>query len=139
MGTYALVKNGIVINTIIWDGDDFDFDKGVEQIEILDGVSVSPGYLYNEGIFSAPPLTDEQIEEKRLQAMADNMAFKSELMAQATAAIAPLQDAVDLDEATDKETASLKLWKQYRVALNRIDANTADLLTWPDLPASTTE
>lgn len=58
---------------------------------------------------------------------------KVELLSQATLAIAPLQDAVDLDEATDVEVAALKAWKQYRVAVNRIDTTTVDIL-WPKLP-----
>ncbi|PKE31192.1 phage tail protein [Rahnella sp. AA] len=59
---------------------------------------------------------------------------RDELMAAATITIAPLQDAVDLDEATDDETALLKKWKQYRVALNRLDLSTAPDITWPVLP-----
>lgn len=42
-------------------------------------------------------------------------------MAAASLAITPLQDAVDVDEATDIEIALLKAWKKYRVALNRLD------------------
>lgn len=38
----------------------------------------------------------------------------------ADVAIAPLQDAADIDEATEAETALLKEWKRYRVALNRL-------------------
>jgi len=56
-------------------------------------------------------------------------------LAQAAIAIAPLQDAVDLDEATDEEAASLKAWKQYRVAVNRIDANITDDIAWPAQPS----
>jgi len=56
------------------------------------------------------------------------------LMSSASTAIQPLQDAVDLDEATDDETALLKKWKQYRVALNRLDLSTAPDITWPLLP-----
>lgn len=134
MGIYALVKDGLVINTIIWNGDDFEFDEGVRPVEILDGASVSPGYLYKNNKFSAPPLTAEQLEEQRLQMVASNQAVKSELLAQATAAIAPLQDAVDLDEATSSEAASLKKWKQYRIAVNRINANTPDDISWPEQP-----
>jgi len=59
---------------------------------------------------------------------------RDELMAAATIAIAPLQDAVDLDEATDDETALLKKWKQYRGALNRLDLSTAPDITWPLIP-----
>ncbi|EHP8466655.1 tail fiber assembly protein, partial [Salmonella enterica] len=49
----------------------------------------------------------------------------------ATEKIAPLQDAVDLDEATDKEKASLLAWKKYRVQVNRVDTSSPD---WPDIP-----
>jgi hypothetical protein len=48
-------------------------------------------------------------------------------------AIAPLQDAVDLDEATQAETDQLKKWKQYRVAVNRIDLTQASPV-WPLQP-----
>jgi len=58
------------------------------------------------------------------------------LMSAATIAIAPLQDAADLDEATEEEAALLKKWKQYRVALNRIDLSTAPDISWPEIPAN---
>jgi len=39
----------------------------------------------------------------------------------------------DIDNiATDAETSSLTAWKTYRVTLNRIDANTADEISWPE-------
>ncbi|MDT3252746.1 tail fiber assembly protein [Serratia sp. root2] len=52
----------------------------------------------------------------------------------ATTAIAPLQDAVDTEIATDAEQAALLAWKKYRVALSRIDADTAPDIAWPELP-----
>ncbi|EDS6070824.1 tail fiber assembly protein [Salmonella enterica subsp. enterica serovar Pomona] len=48
--------------------------------------------------------------------------------------IAPLQDAVDLDEATDKEKASLLAWRKYRVLVNRVDTSTAPKIDWPKKP-----
>lgn len=50
--------------------------------------------------------------------------------------IAPLQDAVDLDEATPGDLASLKLWKQYRIAVNRVDqqAGYPTEIDWPESP-----
>lgn len=64
-----------------------------------------------------------------------NTGGRDTLLMQAALAIAPLQDAVDLDVATDAETALLKLWKQYRVAVNRVDLTQASP-TWPIAPAS---
>jgi len=59
---------------------------------------------------------------------------KSTLLSQAAAAIAPLQDAVDVDDATDEELASLKAWKKFRVALNRLDLAAAPDVDWPAVP-----
>ncbi|MDG9885389.1 tail fiber assembly protein [Pseudomonas sp. GD04058] len=57
--------------------------------------------------------------------------------AAADSAIAPLQDAVDLDEATEAEAALLKEWKRYRVALNRLPEQPGypDSIDWPVPPA----
>jgi hypothetical protein len=59
-------------------------------------------------------------------------ATRDSLLATATLRIAPLQDAVDLDDASDDERAHLKAWKQYRVALSRVDTASAQ---WPTPPA----
>jgi hypothetical protein len=59
---------------------------------------------------------------------------KSTLLSQAAAAIAPLQDAVDVDDATDEELASLKAWKKFRVTLNRLDLAAAPDIDWPAVP-----
>ncbi|BBH46889.1 tail fiber assembly protein [Pseudomonas sp. KU43P] len=55
----------------------------------------------------------------------------------ADAAIAPLQDAVDIDEATTDEEARLKLWKKYRVALSRLPEQDGypNEIDWPAPPA----
>lgn len=57
-------------------------------------------------------------------------------LAEAAIRIAPLQDAVDLDEATDQEVADLKLWKQYRVLVNRVNAQPGfpSDISWPKRP-----
>ncbi|MFG0506033.1 tail fiber assembly protein [Pseudomonas putida] len=55
----------------------------------------------------------------------------------ADTAIAPLQDAVDIDDATEQEKALLTEWKRYRVALNRLpiqDGYPNDI-EWPAPPA----
>ncbi|HAZ8818493.1 TPA: tail fiber assembly protein [Citrobacter koseri] len=73
------------------------------------------------------PLTPEQLQQQaKVQ--------QSALMNAATDAIAPLQDAVDLDEATEEELLLLKEWKKYRVMLNRLDLSSAPEINWPDMP-----
>ncbi|RJT28599.1 tail fiber assembly protein, partial [Rahnella woolbedingensis] len=59
---------------------------------------------------------------------------KSVLLSQAAAAIAPLQDAVDIDDVTDAERVSLQAWKKFRVALNRLDLSAAPDIDWPAAP-----
>ncbi|WP_025138071.1 tail fiber assembly protein [Achromobacter sp. DH1f] len=76
-----------------------------------------------------PPLTPEQ-------ALVAASTKLSSLMAHATAAIAPLQDASDLGIATDAELQALTTWKRYRVALSRLPSQKGFPLDvdWPEQP-----
>ncbi|MBS3183768.1 tail fiber assembly protein [Pseudomonas sp. PCH44] len=73
---------------------------------------------------AAASLASVQAEIARLRKIADD-------------AIVPLQDAVDVDDATAEEEALLKLWKKYRVALNRLpdQAGYPAEIDWPAPPA----
>ncbi|MGV8567210.1 MAG: tail fiber assembly protein [Pseudomonas asiatica] len=55
----------------------------------------------------------------------------------ADSAIAPLQDAVDLEDATAEEADRLKAWKRYRIALSRLpeQAGYPTEIDWPAPPA----
>jgi hypothetical protein len=72
------------------------------------------------------------IQEQR----ADAALLRTQLLAMATEKIAPLQDAIDLNMATDDEKALLTAWKKYRVLLMRIDTATAPDITWPEQPTT---
>ncbi|EHX2578178.1 tail fiber assembly protein, partial [Escherichia coli] len=61
---------------------------------------------------------------------------KNSLMQTASEQIVPLQDAVDLDIATEEEISLLAVWKRYRVLLNRVDTSIAPDIEWPVIPAS---
>ncbi|MCV4283191.1 tail fiber assembly protein [Pseudomonas capsici] len=71
------------------------------------------------------------------QALADIASKIASLRAAADYAIAPLQDAVDIDDATDAEIALLKAWKKYRVALIRLPEQPGypSKIDWPAVPA----
>ncbi|ECI1065667.1 tail fiber assembly protein [Salmonella enterica] len=58
---------------------------------------------------------------------------KSRLLQTAAEKIVPLQDAVDLEIATDDEKVQLDEWKKYRVLVSRVDTTNPD---WPDVPVS---
>ncbi|MCW7551030.1 tail fiber assembly protein [Photorhabdus sp. APURE] len=59
---------------------------------------------------------------------------KIEKMAVINMTIQPLQDAIDLDIATDKEIEQLMAWKKYRVLLSRVDTSQPDIIQWPETP-----
>ncbi|MLM32161.1 phage tail protein, partial [Salmonella enterica subsp. enterica] len=72
---------------------------------------------------------DEEAEKAAQLRQAEET--KNRLLQIASEKIAPLQDAVDLDEATDKEKASILAWKKYRVLVNRVDTVNP---VWPEQP-----
>jgi hypothetical protein len=65
------------------------------------------------------------------------MARYLELRQMADFKAGPLQDAVDLGEATPEEEAQLLAWKRYRVALNRVpqQAGYPGAIDWPPEPS----
>ncbi|MGJ3447090.1 tail fiber assembly protein [Enterobacter sp. PTB] len=71
---------------------------------------------------------------ERAATVADAQNTKSSLMQEASSTIALLQDAVDLDMATDDDIQSLTAWKTYRVLLSRVSPEDAPDIDWPDRP-----
>lgn len=98
---------------------------------LLDGQS--QGKLITSDKKGRPILKDYPAPtSKQLIEMAE--VEKAKLIAIATVAINPLQDAADLEIATDEEAASLKAWKTYRVMVNRVDTSKAPNIDWPKAP-----
>lgn len=60
--------------------------------------------------------------------------MKSSLLSNVNQKISPLQDLLDVDEATNGDKEKLTEWKKYRVLLNKIDVTAPDI-TWPEIPA----
>ncbi|WP_145587600.1 tail fiber assembly protein [Yersinia rochesterensis] len=71
---------------------------------------------------------------QRAAATREVEAIKAELLNEAAARIAPLQDAVDTQLATDDDKRQLTAWKTYRVLLSRIDTSKAPDIEWPEAP-----
>lgn len=63
-------------------------------------------------------------------------ATRSKLLADAAVRMGPLQDAVDIGEASDAEKDLLLSWKRYRVYLNRIELQEGfpKTIVWPQSP-----
>ncbi|MDK1334445.1 tail fiber assembly protein [Cronobacter turicensis] len=97
-------------------------------LESQTGGKVITSNEYGQPVLSDPPQPDQET----LAALAASK--KAALVRAAGDAIAPLQDAVNLGMATDKEKMRLTEWLQYRVLLNRIDTSAAPDITWPEVP-----
>ncbi|WP_272940788.1 tail fiber assembly protein [[Erwinia] mediterraneensis] len=96
--------------------------------EIPEDLAISGDWVF-DGIKIVPrAYTPEELQQR-----AESQ--KQKLLAQASEKIAPLQDAAELDIATDEEKNRLLAWKKYRVLLNRIDTAIAPDITWPAQPA----
>lgn len=80
-------------------------------------------FLFDGGEIIAAPIDFE----------AEAQLKKLELLNQANNVIATLQDAIDLDMATDEEAEGLTQWKKYRVLLSRVDATAP---VWPEVPGN---
>ena len=100
----------------------------VDQAEVPEGLNIHGEWAWNGTEIIPRQLTKE--EERQLAETT-----KSELLAEASDTLAPLQDASDLGITTDEEAATLLLWKRYRMMLNRLDLSTAPDIDWPQRPA----
>lgn len=85
-------------------------------------------------VFDGKKIAPRIIPESELIAQAEET--RTILMGEASQKITPLQDASDLDIATDEEAAKLKAWKKYRVLLSRVDVSKAPDVDWPPKPES---
>jgi len=125
--TPALHGEGIPADALV-------LERGeTEHGELLAGTTIGRVIVADERGYpmlqDRPPETDEAL---RSRALAERDTF----LAEAAIRIAPLQDAVDVGEATSQEEATLTAWKRYRVALNRIEQAPGFPrdFAWPERP-----
>lgn len=83
--------------------------------------------LINGVVVKGPPMVSELSTQAK-------QAILAARLREASAKIQMLQDAVDLDMASDEEKAQLTAWKKYRVLLSRTDADTQSPEEWPQPP-----
>ena len=108
--------------------------------EAVNGMCAGLEVTIDNGFKVSPPLVPEPEPEPEptlgeLTAIANDR--RDYLLTLAAFRIAPLQDAIDLDSATDADKANLKLWKQYRVDVNRVpdQAGFPTTIDWPLQPS----
>ncbi|PHM26090.1 tail fiber assembly protein [Xenorhabdus ehlersii] len=99
----------------------------IDPKQVPVGLNINGGWQYRAGKICPRIYTPEEYQQQAVYQ-------KQHLMNIARDKIAPLQDAVDLDMATDAEKLSLAEWRKYRVLLNRVDCSTAPDIQWPEQP-----
>lgn len=77
-------------------------------------------------------VTNEDAQHKNYIEQARAELAKRQL--EAEAAMSPLEKAVKLEMATDKEKALLLGWETYSVLLSRVNIDAAPAISWPDPP-----
>ncbi|HIE0657983.1 TPA: tail fiber assembly protein [Providencia rettgeri] len=106
----------------------YPLDLSIVDVSSLPtGFNIDGRWIYKNGaIMQYEPSLEESVFLASQQ--------KQLLLEEATAAIAPLQDAVDLGIATGEEREPLIKWKEYRVLLDRVDTSLAPDIDWPEKP-----
>nr|WP_236254100.1 tail fiber assembly protein [Entomomonas asaccharolytica] len=83
-------------------------------------------------------ISKEELDEllKNTPTEEESIFKRDSLLKEVSLRIAPLQDSVDLDIATDEEVSKLNEWKKYRVLLNRIESQPdyPNNIDWPEMP-----
>ncbi|WP_273879983.1 tail fiber assembly protein [Pseudomonas shahriarae] len=117
-GTYVIAYGGAPYHAT----EDVTPDVYDRVLTEIEGGAVVTEYVEPEAP-KADPLAEAVAEYNRLRGVTDFV-------------IAPLQDAVDVGEATETEFAALNAWKKYRVALSRVPDQQGYPLSidWPAAP-----
>lgn len=112
--------NDLLEVAVTLDGEPADLQHSLTLHVAVDEL---PPQTMPEPVPPADPDQEAQAQSAQLRAIADY-------------AITPLQDAVDIEEATEEDAARLKAWKKYRVALNRVSeqAGYPEKIDWPAVP-----
>ncbi|MDY7070526.1 hypothetical protein PshuTeo2_05480 [Pseudomonas hunanensis] len=102
-------------------------------LELGERQDATPGVIDWSQVITAEAKAQATAEQLLVMVSAD----LAQRRAVADAAIAPLQDAVELDEATEAEAILLIEWKRYRVALSRLPEQEGypNEIDWPAPPA----
>ena len=116
---------------------DIDFDDGLLTVTVTkEGEPYDLKVMITLHILVPDLPPQEELPPPALDPVVAAQTQIAHLRAEADYAIAPLQDAVDIDEGTEAELATLKAWKKYRVALSRVPEQDGYPLAidWPAAP-----
>lgn len=130
MRNYALIKNGVVENVVIWDENGNIFDD--YTVVNLEGLTAGIGWTYDGEKFSAPPEPEPTHDE---------LVQKAEILKQAL--ISDANNYIDsnqwpsklaLGRLSDVDKQSFNEWLDYLDALDAVDISAAPDVNWPSRP-----
>lgn len=135
--SYALIKDGVVVNAVLWDGEG-DLFPEYETYEIKEEDSVSPGFTAEKDkkgswVFTAPvvELTPEEKANKNIQEASSSYD-------RASVKITSLNQIIeDEDYSSSSEEdvrAELAIWTSYRKALRAYIAKGDGKFSLPKSP-----
>ncbi|EPA7370762.1 tail fiber assembly protein, partial [Escherichia coli O9:H16] len=131
--SYAVIENGMVVNVIVWDGEDeFTVPDNLQLINISD-ISEQPGigWAYSDGVFTAPLPPERSHDEL----VADAEQKKQSLIDAAMVNISVIQLKLQAGrKLTQAETTRLNAVLDYIDAVTATDTSTAPDVIWPELP-----
>jgi hypothetical protein len=119
-----------------WKFEQEEFPEFAPDLVIVEITGSAPmpeeGWVFDGEAFLRPPPPSREEIIARIQGRV------SVERKHADDAVAPLQDALDIDEITPEELLALKAWKKYRVELNRIPDQPGypDAVAWPVAPGA---
>ncbi len=116
-----------------WPTDAFEISESIYQ-EF--GASPAPyGKIMVAGVDGFPEWGDQPSPEGD-ELIEITESKKNSLLNHASKEIDILQDAADLNMATEDEQELLLKWKKYRVILSRIDTSDPENIIWPEVPGN---
>lgn len=139
MSGYALIKDGLVVNAVVWDGEG-DIFQEYETYEIKDNDLVGPGFTAKKdgkgNWFFTPPVIEITPEEQAQKNLNTAQSEYNRASAQITALNQRIEDEDYSGEFTEKAVAKSKAdWTTYRKALRAYIAEATgkgDLPKGPD-------
>lgn len=132
INTYAVVKDGEVINTILLDDSLYEessatLDFGGELV-LTDSGGI--GWKYDGQQFIAPEVPKLTAEEIQQQAKA----YRDDLLDRANAVTGDWRTELALGIISDEDKATLITWMNYIKAVKAVDLSTAPDIVWPAAP-----
>ena len=126
---YAMVRDGVVVNIAVWDGESEWATDGFQVFPLAEGVRI--GWVFADGEFIAPPAP-----VKTYEGLVNNAEQERQSrLVHANAVTADWRTDLFLGTISDENKAKLIMWMQYVKDVKAVDISTAPDIEWPDKPA----